>query len=72
MERERRDDISVRIAREVYVRAKKIASHRDVPISDYLSQALSAVTQADYEKMLDDLLSEREQQQQPGERKKKS
>lgn len=49
--REKRDDVSVKIAAGIYRKAKTIAAYRDVPLAEYLSDLLQLPVEKDYERM---------------------
>lgn len=54
----KRDDVAVKIARAVYRRARQIATHRGIPLAEYLSGLLDKPVQRDYDRMVRDMNDE--------------
>jgi predicted HicB family RNase H-like nuclease len=55
MAKDKRDDITVKIAARVFRKAKMIAAFRDVSLQDYLSEVLARPVDRDYKKMREEM-----------------
>ena len=49
--REKRDDITVKIGRKVFKKAKMVAAYRDIPLAQYLTDLLDKPVDRDYAAM---------------------
>ncbi len=60
MPREKRNDVTVKIDAKVYRRAKMVASHRNIPLSEFLTELLDKPVAREYGKMKQELGEETE------------
>jgi len=49
--RKKREDTTVKIATRVYIKAKRVATYRDLPLAEYLTDLLEKLVDRDYGRM---------------------
>jgi hypothetical protein len=56
----KRDDAAVKIDRRLYLKAKKVAALRDVPLAEFLSGLIAPALDREYRREMDRLRAEEE------------